>query len=89
VGWDHPDEESLTRMLNQRHLVTDDHLWHQYRITDLLFMSPEVPTSKPNRPEKIASIKREFSWQSRLNLLISFKYARGVSYALKLSATVS
>jgi len=44
-------------------------------------MSPEVPTSKPNRPEKIA-FKREF-W-SRLNLLISFKYAwAGVSYAFQ------
>ena len=47
-------------------------------------MPPEVPTSKPNRPEKVASNNREFSWRVASNLLISFKYAwAGVSYAFQ------
>lgn len=47
-------------------------------------MSQELSTSKPNRPEKVAAIKREFSWQVASNLLVSFKYAWcGISYAFQ------
>jgi diacylglycerol kinase (ATP) len=47
-------------------------------------MSQELSTSKPNRPEKVATIKRESSWQVASNLLSSFKYAWcGISYAFQ------
>jgi diacylglycerol kinase (ATP) len=40
--------------------------------------------STPNQPEKVATIKREFSWQVASNLFVSFKYAwAGLSYALQ------
>ena len=40
--------------------------------------------STPNLPQKVASVKRELSWQVASNLLISFKYAwAGVTYAFQ------
>lgn len=40
--------------------------------------------STPNQPEKVATTKRELSWQVASNLLVSFKYAwAGISYALQ------
>lgn len=46
-------------------------------------MSQEVSTSQPNRLDKAASRKREFSWRVAANVFISFKYAwNGVSYVL-------
>lgn len=45
-------------------------------------MSQEL--SKPNRPEKVVSLKRDVSWQVAPNLLVSFKYAWcGISYAFQ------
>lgn len=47
-------------------------------------MSKEVSTSTPKRPEKVATIKRELSWQVSSNLLISFHYAWcGMAYAFR------
>lgn len=47
-------------------------------------MSQELSTSKPNRPEKAVSCKRDVSWQVAPNLIVSFKYAWcGISYAFQ------
>jgi len=47
-------------------------------------MSKELSTSTPKRPEKVAAIKRELSWQVSSNLLISFHYAWcGMVYAFR------
>lgn len=47
-------------------------------------MSQELSTSKPDRPEKAVSGKRDASWQVAPNLIVSFKYAWcGISYAFQ------
>jgi len=49
-----------------------------------LMMSQKLLMSTPNQPEKVATSKRELSWQIASNLCVSFKYAwAGLSYALQ------
>ena len=65
-------------------------LAHQLLCYDYLYMSQELSTSKPNRPEEatslpeVASVERELAWKVASSLLNSFKYAwAGLTYAFR------
>ncbi len=65
-------------------LGTAKSLAHLLLCSSLLSMPQELSTSTPNRPEKVATSKRELSWQVASNLLSSFKYAWcGIAYAFQ------
>ncbi len=78
LGWDHPDDESKTRMLEQQDML----LQTAGIVTNVIPSGMTVEMQTQNNSHQALKPNRESSWQVAENLLVSFKYAwQGVRYA--------
>lgn len=78
LGWDHPDEESRTQMLEQQDIL----LQTAGIVTHLIPSVMTIEMQTQNNYNQALTPNRESSWQVAENLIISFKYAwQGVRYA--------
>jgi len=78
LGWDHPDEAHLARMLEQQNML----LQTAGIVTNVIPSGMTVEMQTQKKYHEAITRNQELSWQVAENLLVSFKYAwQGVRYA--------